>query len=59
MKIIGLDEIYKILVLRFQFKILKMVKKNNIKFQQHINRVLELVVLEKSYLSCMVSNKDT
>jgi hypothetical protein len=32
--------------------------KNNIRFQHHINRVSGFVVLEKLYLSCMVSNKD-
>ena len=36
-----------------------MFKKNNIKFQHRINRVQALVVLEKSYLSYMVSNGDT
>jgi len=36
-----------------------MVEENNIKFQQHINRVLGLVVLTKPYLSCMSSDKDT
>ena len=32
--------------------------KNNIKFQQHINRVLGSATLEKSYLSCMKSDED-
>jgi phage/plasmid primase-like uncharacterized protein len=36
-----------------------MLKKNNIKFQHHINRVQALVILEKSYVSCIVSNGDT
>jgi hypothetical protein len=47
MKIIILDEIYNFVVLSFSFKDLKMLKKNNIKFQEHNNRVLVLVALEK------------
>jgi hypothetical protein len=35
-----------------------MLKKNNIKFQHRINRVQAHVVLEKSYLSYMISNGD-
>jgi hypothetical protein len=35
-----------------------MLKKNNIKFQHHINHVHALIVLDKSYLSYMVSNGD-
>jgi hypothetical protein len=45
MQVITLDEIYNILVLKFLFKLLKCTK--NMKFQQYINRVLRLVVLEK------------
>jgi hypothetical protein len=36
-----------------------MLKKNNIKFQHHINHVYALIVLKKSYLSYMVLNGDT
>jgi hypothetical protein len=45
MQVITLDEIYNILVLKILFKLLKCTK--NMKFQQYINRVLRLVVLEK------------
>ena len=31
--------------------------KNNIKFEQHINHILVLVALEKTYISCIISDK--
>jgi hypothetical protein len=48
MKVVALNDIYNFLVLSFFiFEIVKIHKKNNIKFQQHNNRVLALVALEK------------
>jgi hypothetical protein len=41
----------------FSFGIMKMLK-ININFQQFISHISELVALEKSYLSWMVSDKD-
>jgi hypothetical protein len=59
-KIVSLNEIYNFIVLSFfSFEAIKMVKKDNTRFWQHINRVQVIVALEKSYLSCMVSNGDT
>ena len=57
-KVVALDGIYKFVVLSFLFEIIKMLKKNNIKFHHRINRVQALIVLKKSYLSYMVSNGD-
>jgi hypothetical protein len=60
MKVVAVDEIYNFLILSFfSFEVSKMIKNNNIKFQQHINCVRVFVFLEKLYLSCTVSNEDT
>jgi hypothetical protein len=50
MKIVGIDEIYKFLVLNFVIWCHYDSQKNNIKFQHHINRVAGLVTLIKSFL---------
>jgi hypothetical protein len=53
MKNISIDQIYNFLALSFFIKAVKMLN-NNKKFQQHINRAMTFVALEKSYISCMV-----
>jgi len=59
LKVVVLVEIYNFLVLNFfYYKLLRWLK-TNIEFEQYINRVPELFDLEKNYLSCMMSDKDT
>jgi hypothetical protein len=45
-KIVALDEIYTFLFYDFSFEIVKTVKKINIKFHQHINRLSSLLSLK-------------
>jgi len=47
MKILDLDEIYNFVVLSFFYLKTLKCSKNNIKFQEHNNRGLVLVVLDK------------
>jgi hypothetical protein len=54
-----LDEIYIFLVLSFFYLRTLRCSKNNINFQEHNYHALLIVVLEKQYLFCMVSNEDT
>jgi hypothetical protein len=58
-KVVTLSEIYNFIVLSFYIWCREDARKNNIKFKQHNNRGLALIIVDRKYRLCIVSNEDT